>query len=282
MIQNIKQNEGLIMNKQEIMGMSLQILTDYYNNNTQPFLDSLDEKALWYGPAQGQFLCGREAIIAAWAAEPEHKLSFSLENSSVTAVSTSSFFYEVIVCFDVTTHYPDGNSISHFQRIQLTWCIHRITDSDGTVKRVPNILMCNITNPHHKNSLDNIYPTHYDPSYWNQPSSTSEGVRMVFHGIDNSDYYLSSSSILWIGTTGNTRHCNVHTTRETIEVIATTSSIEQEYPDALLRCHTSYLVNPSYIKNIRRFTVTMEDGTELPIPEKKYTAFKKAVQDMIS
>ena len=41
-----------------------------------------------------------------------------------------------------------------------------------------------------------------------------------------------------------------------------------------LRCHQSYLVNPLYIRNIRRFKVTMTDGAELPIQEKKYTAFR--------
>ncbi len=266
------------MNKQKIMDLSLQITTDYYDNNIQPFLDSLDEKSLWYGPAQGQFLSGKDAIIAAWSAETDHPLTFTLENIHVTAITTSSSFYEVMLGFDVTTHYPDGKSVTHFQRIHLTWSIHRITDSGGKIKRVPKILMCVITNPHHKNKKDHIYPTHYDPAYWNQSEPGNEGVRMVFHTTDNSDYYLSSSSILWIGSAGNSRHCAIHTTRETIEVIATTSMIEKQYPDVLLRCHTSYLVNPDYIKSICHFSVTMEDGTKLPIPEKKYTAFKKAVQ----
>ena len=32
---------------------------------------------------------------------------------------------------------------------------------------------------------------------------------------------------------------------------------------------------------IRRFQVTLSDGKELPIPEKKYTAFKKTVYDRL-
>ena len=263
------------MNKQKIMDLSLQITTDYYDNNIQPFLDSLDEKSLWYGPAQGQFLSGKDAIIAAWSAETDHPLTFTLENIHVTAITTSSSFYEVMLGFDVTTHYPDGKSVTHFQQIHLTWSIHRITDSGGKIKRVPKILMCVITNPHHKHKKDHIYPTHYDPAYWNQSKPGNEGVRMVFHTTANSDYYLSSSSILWIGSAGNSRHCAIHTMRETIEVIATTSMIEKQYPDVLLRCHTSYLVNPDYIKSICRFSLTMEDGTKLPIPEKNILPSKK-------
>ena len=52
----------------------------------------------------------------------------------------------------------------------------------------------------------------------------------------------------------------------------------KKYKKIFLRCHQSYLVNPDYITNIRRFRVTLSDGVELPIPEKKYTAFRdKAV-----
>ena len=53
--------------------------------------------------------------------------------------------------------------------------------------------------------------------------------------------------------------------------------IPAEMSEYFLRCHQSYLVNPAYITNIRRFRVLLSDGTELPVPEKKYTAFKKAV-----
>ncbi len=42
-----------------------------------------------------------------------------------------------------------------------------------------------------------------------------------------------------------------------------------------------YLINPRHVTGIRRFQVTLSDGKELPIPEKKYTAFKKSVYDCL-
>ena len=33
------------------------------------------------------------------------------------------------------------------------------------------------------------------------------------------------------------------------------------------------------VRNIRRFAVTLNDGTELPIPEKKYTAFRDRAKE---
>ena len=60
--------------------------------------------------------------------------------------------------------------------------------------------------------------------------------------------------------------------------MATITALEKKYSRLFLRCHQSYLVNPLHIRNIRRFKVNLTDGAELPIPEKKYTAFRdKAV-----
>jgi DNA-binding LytR/AlgR family response regulator len=63
------------------------------------------------------------------------------------------------------------------------------------------------------------------------------------------------------------------------QVSASTSALEMEHSDLLVRCHESHLVNPRYIVSIKRFHVTLSNGKVLPIPEKKYTAFKKAVHD---
>ena len=51
------------------------------------------------------------------------------------------------------------------------------------------------------------------------------------------------------------------------------------YPTLFLRCHSSHFVNPAYVKSVRRFAVIMMGDTELPGPEKNYTAFRQALKD---
>ncbi|MCR5474531.1 MAG: LytTR family transcriptional regulator [Lachnospiraceae bacterium] len=65
----------------------------------------------------------------------------------------------------------------------------------------------------------------------------------------------------------------------TLPVSASTAVLEKEHLDLLMRCHECFLVNPKYIMEIKRFTVTLSNGIILPIPEKKYTALKKTVSD---
>ena len=64
-----------------------------------------------------------------------------------------------------------------------------------------------------------------------------------------------------------------------ITIHETLSNFEETYPALFLRIHSGYLLNPAHVQSIRRFTVTLSDGTELPIPEKKYTWLKKRLLD---
>lgn len=48
------------------------------------------------------------------------------------------------------------------------------------------------------------------------------------------------------------------------------SDLQKQAGDALIAIHRSYLVNPEFIRDIRRYTITLENGTELPVPQRKY------------
>ncbi len=52
------------------------------------------------------------------------------------------------------------------------------------------------------------------------------------------------------------------------------NAVAERMPGSMLRCHSSYLVNPMYVESIERFALTLSDGSRIPIPEKKYTAVK--------
>lgn len=60
---------GYFMQIQELADYTAQILLEYYENRIQPFLDACDEDVLWIGPAVGQVIRTKEALVAAFAAE---------------------------------------------------------------------------------------------------------------------------------------------------------------------------------------------------------------------
>ena len=263
------------MHTQQIADLSAELIIKYYENDYMPFLNAMDDDALWYGPAEGQFLQGRETMIKTWQAE-DHPLRFTMGNLKVRHASAHPSYCNVMLTYTVVTHYPDGHDISVFQRLLMCWCERRETDDNGKTHRIPRILVCHISNPHGKHEEDVIYPKTSSRAYSGAQGQPQRGERIHFHGTDRADYFFFSDSVLWIEAASGGKHSVLHTANETVEVLLSVSEIRKRYPRFYLRCHQSYLVNPHYVRSIRRFQVTLTDGTVLPVPEKKYTAFKSA------
>lgn len=268
------------LNRTKIEALSAEICIKYYDNDYMSFLEQFDDDALWYGPCKGQILVGREAMIRTWNNE-KHTLSFTIGNVKTTMISSHPSFCDVMVSFPVITHYPNGEDMSVDQRVLLTWGERTITDENGNRQKVPRILLCHISNPHEKDAEDTIYPIHYSQIYAGTNIVPQKGKRIHFTGADRSEYFLLSDAILWIEAT-NDKHSIIHTPIEEIKVLSTLSDLATSYPDIFLRCHQSYLVNPNYITNIRRFMITLSNGVELPVPEKKYTMIKGRIMDLLT
>lgn len=261
------------MNQKDMVNLTIEIVQKYYHNDIRPFLDHVDEKVLWYGPAEGQFLSGRQAILNAWADE-RHALTFSLENVRLDYTSTHKSYCEVMVSFPVTTHFPTGDRITVNQIVHITWCQRKINN-----ETVPRMLVIHISNLYHQHVADNIYPSHYNEIYKSYTPITPPSKQIYFPGTDSAGLYLLQDTIIYAESIDYGRHSLLYTTSGAYRVSLSTTALENEYPEFLLRCHRCYLVNPQHIVSISRYKVTLPNGKELPIPEKKYTAFRKAVHE---
>ena len=171
------------MNQQVIADLSAELIIKYYQNDYMPFLEAMDDDAMWYGPADGQFLHGKKAMIAAWNAE-EHDLTFSLGNIEAAHISSHPSFCDVILLFPVTTHYPNDNEITLLQRI----------------------LVCHISNLHEKHDDDVIYPNSFHEIYHRSKEGAKHGRRIHFHGLDRSDYFFLSDTIIRIEAAHGGKH----------------------------------------------------------------------------
>lgn len=267
------------MNHKKIVELSTEIVMNYYDNDYMSFLEQFDDDALWYGPYKGQFLKGRETMIRTWH-EEGHTLTFTVGNMRVATISSHSSFCDVVLSYSVVTHYPNGENISVDQQVLLTWGERSVKDEQGKRQKIPRILLCHISNPHKKDEADTIYPAHYSQIYAGTNVVPQKGERIHFTGADRSEYFLLSDTVLWIEATSK-KHSILHTPDEEIEVLSALNGLAAKYSHLFLRCHQSYLVNPNYIKNIRRFKLTLANGTELPVPEKKYTLVKGQIVDWL-
>ena len=74
------------MTANDLIYKSIYIITEYYNNNLQPYFDSISEDVLWIGPAERQEIRGREQVISTFSAEvflpskPHMRLSCNMKS----------------------------------------------------------------------------------------------------------------------------------------------------------------------------------------------------------
>ena len=99
--------------------------------------------------------------------------------------------------------------------------------------------------------------------------------RILVRGMKDESHYLDADSVIYIESTDSSHHSLIHTENKVIPCLDKVTNLAERYSDCLLRCHASYLVNPFYVRSLKRFSLTLADGTVLPVPEKKYTAFKR-------
>lgn len=268
------------MKKEELIKTSIYIITEYYKNNTKPFFDYMADDVLWIGPRNGQIISGKEAMIRTWDAS-ENNLIFSMGNIEVLTSSTGRANLEVMLEYYVYTHFPNGKVDKHHQRLHLSWGNRRMTENGESVT-VPRMCMIHISNIADTAISGKVYPTSEEESVPDAVDTlVSRTSSRTVYGKDTNDtvYYFNSSTILWIESADNGQHAIVHTTEGEIKAAERLRYFEKEFSGELLRAHISYLVNPLYVRSIKRFEVELTDGTILSIPEKKYTAFRKQLEE---
>lgn len=261
------------MKTDEIIRISLLIITEYYKNNLKPFFEYISDDILWIGPASRQQIRGRKNLIQTFAAE-KHSLTFTMGDIKVLCASPGSHVKEVLLHYDIYTHYPNGNTVYHDQWLHYTWHDKKIKTAQGS-KYQPEIVLLHISNLWEYDSRDTIYPVHYENSSKTAPSFPESKQYITVKASDGCVHRIASSRILYIETVKHSSKLQIHSEDGAITINETLSKFEEKYSGLFLRIHSGYLLNPAHVKNIRRFAVTLSDGTELPIPEKKYTYIKK-------
>lgn len=242
---------------------SADILTKYYNNEIDSFLNACHEDILWIGPAEKHVIRTRKALVDAFSQE-EHELEFVLSDLKVFSIGLTECSCEVIMFFILDTIWPDSSVGRADQRMQFTWV------SENGVEK---IRLCHISNAIKYDERDRIYPVHYEEIYKkNVCSGERRTKRVIVNGVDRSLVFLDRSWIAYVESSGS--HCVIYTIDGSFESVQSLKVFERRYRDMFVRCHENYLVNPEYVSRISRYRIELTYGKVIPISEKNYTAVK--------
>lgn len=98
--------------------------------------------------------------------------------------------------------------------------------------------------------------------------------RIMLEGVDNA-HYVNPDDILYIEAEG--KRSVVHCLEATFSIASLISEVAKQMPGTFLRVHRSYLVNTAHISGMRKFMLELSDGTEIPIPERRYIEVRREI-----
>ena len=248
------------MNISAQIQQSVHIITEYYENRLQPFFDAIDDDLLWIGPAERQWMQGKENILNAFTQEEgRHHLTFRMSNISATPISCGTHACEIILTYLVYTYYPNGAMTVHDQRLHFTWRDKKVTGPDGKKHLVPKAAVIHISNAFPYDDRDKIYPVHYDEMKVPTTLTPATGPRITISGSNHVCHFLAANSILYIETGSRSPYTVFHTLNGEFNSTESISKLEKKYSDIFLRVHASFMVNPLFVQSIRRFEITLTD-----------------------
>ena len=104
-------------------------------------------------------------------------------------------------------------------------------------------------------------------------SPTGQEPKLAFTGRHAESFFLRPSDILYVEA--DNICTNLICVSHTIQVRQSISTAKNTLPDYFLQIHRSFLVNLHYAAGLRRYTLELSNGAQLPVPEKKYKWLKE-------
>ena len=75
--------------------------------------------------------------------------------------------------------------------------------------------------------------------------------------------------------------CTVYMMNRTMVIRQPIIVLETQFPKQFCRIHRSYLVNCRFVLQVERYSVTLINGTVLPVPAKRYMEVREKITALI-
>lgn len=267
------------MDIKKAISFTLELMDNYCKKNIDSLFTHMDEKAVFIGPRTGQFFSSGTSIRNAWSSGAP-MTDFILENIRTFAIPLTAMSCEVICMYTVIWKKDDCTVIRHPQTLQASWILQPSAAATEEEDSAYRIVALHISNPIAPDERDLQYNTFGDMatsalSAGLQHSKKSASTRILIPAPYGTVYSFPSGSVVWIESASGGHQSVVHARNTSLRSSRPLSYFSERYPDIFLKPSVSYMVNPLYIRKIRRCEIDLWNNVTLRVPEKKYTAFKK-------
>lgn len=257
---------------EQAVALSKECLERYWHGDYEFALGYCANNVVWIGAVQSQFMQGIEKVRADFAAtsaelKPCHLICQEyLVTNNIGNVCTVNGRY--LVTTDESAEY----FLQAMQRCTFVW----EASDDGL-----RITLINVSNPIGEMRISggekftNVLGKMSGTYMKRHVKSLNDDSRIVATGVDGHIHFLNRSEIVY--ACAYNKYCGIHTISGDVELKLKISDFLKQAGNGFAAVHRSYVVNLSFIKEIKPYDVIMTDGSIVPLPMRRYAQ----VRDML-
>lgn len=249
----------------------VKTILSFYSNDYDMFLSYMDEDVKWFGPREGQYLSGKEAIRRSLALNTS-QLKFAVDDIRTRVLSSYRRLYTCLTTYRLTVFYPDGRSSVRGQHALFSVRHTGRTDAPG----VWRCLFIHISDVVPQDEFTKTLPA-FAPTP-DVVSAPRQKKMLMFPQRDRISCFIPQDDVVY-AEGGKGAFSIIHTTYGVYEVRMLLKDVESMLPPYFYRCHSSYIVNLRHVAFVSSGYVILDDGTDVPIPAKRAAEVKREIAE---
>lgn len=251
--------------EQESIHLTSECLRHFWQGDCGFVLERCAEDVTWVGAQQEQFRIGLADMEADLRAVTREMQPCHLVSAEFFPAACDRRFCTVVGRYLVTTDQEAAYFLQAQQRCTMVW---EKREEGLRLKHV------HISNPMNElqvveqEQFPNLVGKMAHQYLLHHIRKAGETVTLAALGAGGSLHFVRLTDILYIAAKG--KFAVIHTSYRDIAVKSSIAELAEQAGNALVAVHRSFLVNPDYMVSLVRYKLTLLDGTQLPIPVKKF------------
>lgn len=260
-----------IYTEQEVLEKSQLAVHLYFNRDREGFLALLSDDFVWIGSYDFHYTQGKQAFLAASSQESEEEEA-QISNEEYHLLSHNRRIWVVYGRFTATS-WRDGKTLLYTrQRLTFVWKQDRdrlqLLHINCTMARdIP----LEISGDRDRTDGTNVRWFDYIRQL---EGAASQEKPILIKDHTGGIHRFKPLEIIY--ASADNQRITVYTASGNFQTRRTLAQLLEDVPQ-LMQVHKSWLVNPSYVRQIRRYYVTLSEGTKIPVGKSRYNAVKEAL-----
>ena len=260
--------------EQELIQQSSLVFHSYFDRDMDTFVSLLDENFVWIGSYDFQYSKGIDEFLEI-TKEEQQENSAKVYDEEYHILSHTNHAYAVYGRFSASAWKNEETFLYTRQRATFIW---KLTPNGFKLLHLHCTMARDIPL---EGNLDDIIRQKGTVNRWYDYMLLAENrqikkeKRLLLKDIDGGIHYLLPSEILYISIMY--RDTMIYTSTQSFCIRKNMNQLLELMP-FLIQCHKSWLVNPLYVLEIRRYSITLTNDIQIPVGKTRYNKVREALK----